>query len=103
LEISTLKLAHPDGEMGGWDTESIHSNPKICIAILRIVNYSPKQIRSAINLSKMPVVEIRECDLLERPIENSDLADLEMPESKLIDSEWRPFEIKSFALKLELP
>lgn len=102
LEITTLKLAHSDGDAGGWNKNFLESSDRIkyLILILRVVNMSREAVTKSIDFTGLPLEDIHECDLLERPIENA----FERVESNKmitqISANWKCFEIKTFALKL---
>jgi alpha-mannosidase len=93
IEISALKFAHIDGDWGGFNEEG--ANPEK-ILILRTINMSPEEVSSNIDLSTLSIMKVVECDLLERREK--------LPvffENQMVKAKWKPFEIKTFAIRLE--
>jgi alpha-mannosidase len=98
IEITTIKPAHLDSEGLGWVKEGKEIKN---IIIIRAVNMSKSEIEGLIDISKVPVLEVREGDLLERQI-SSEISISEISGNlSSIGAIWKPFEIKTFGLLLK--
>lgn len=97
LEVSAVKLAHPDNGTPWFEIRK-KSEPPL---IVRVVNWSDAIVDSSVQMNQLKVHKICECDLLEREIE-SDFEEIRDGKNiAAISTKWKPFEVKTFAILLD--
>ncbi|GAB4331217.1 MAG: alpha-mannosidase [Promethearchaeota archaeon] len=96
VELLAVKLAHPDGDGGGFFSAGAGQGG---VLVARGVNLSERPVESPLVLGGTGVVAAVECDLLERPLPGARPA---MRPVRL-PVRWKPFEVKTWALLLDSP
>ena len=107
LQVLAVKPPHLDAVGAGWIPENwmnLAQSEQVFL-ILRVVNSSLAEIKGKIVFCDLPVLEIKETDLLERTLESKSILSLDKAGKGFIRSvttTWLPTELKTFVLRLKI-
>jgi alpha-mannosidase len=107
LNVITLKPPHLDSDSVGWDIHNWEStqNSVQRVLILRILNPARDELQGTVKFRDLPVIAVKNADLLEREIAGSDQISVQKDATGRIiavTDHWHPCEIKTFGLLIKI-